>query len=211
MKDLQRTILTSGVADLQLALDTIQIEKLLTLLDLVAEWNQKFNLTGIKEPVAMVQKHLLDSLTIQPWIKGPFVTDVGTGAGFPGLPLAIVNPTLRFTLIDATAKKIRFIEHAAQALGLEQVVAVCSRAEQYLPIQRATTVVSRALSSIPDFIAAAGHLCAKNGQMLAMKGKDPIAELDGLPRGWRAKSIDRLHVPGLGDERHLVILLPPEQ
>ena len=210
MKDLQRSVLVTGAAELGVPLDAAQVEKLLTLLDLVSEWNQKFNLTGIKEPVAMVQKHLLDSLTIQRFIRGPFVTDVGTGAGFPGLPLAIVNPKLRFTLIDSTAKKIRFVEHAVTTLGLVEVTAVCVRAEQYVPPQRSTTVVSRALSSIPEFVATSGHLCAKNGQMLAMKGKDPIAELDGLPHGWRAKSIERLHVPGLVDERHVVVLLPPD-
>ncbi|MEI8296772.1 MAG: 16S rRNA (guanine(527)-N(7))-methyltransferase RsmG [Pseudomonadota bacterium] len=201
-----RSLLEAGAAELGIALDATQIERMLTLLDLVVEWNQKFNLTAITEPVAMVQKHLLDSLTVQRWIGGPFVTDIGTGAGFPGLPLAIVNPTMRFTLIDSTAKKIRFVEHAVQELGLEQVTAVCSRAEAWKPSQRSLTVVSRALGSIPDFVRNAGHLVAHSGRLLAMKGKDPIAELDDLPPGWIAKGIERLHVPGLADERHLVII-----
>ncbi len=201
-----RSLLEAGAAELGLALDATQVERLLALLDLLVEWNQKFNLTAITEPVAMVQKHLLDSLTVQPWIGGPFVTDVGTGAGFPGLPLAILNPTLRFTLIDSTAKKIRFVEHAAATLGLGQVTAVCTRAEAWKPSQRSLTVVSRALSSIPEFVKNAGHLVAHSGRLLAMKGKDPIGELDDLPPGWIAKSIERLHVPGLPDERHLVII-----
>jgi len=201
-----RSLLEAGAAELGIALDATQIERMLTLLDLVVEWNQKFNLTAITEPVAMVQKHLLDSLTVQRWIGGPFVTDIGTGAGFPGLPLAIVNPTMRFTLIDSTAKKIRFVEHAVQELGLEQVTAVCSRAEAWKPSQRSLTVVSRALGSIPDFVRNAGHLVAHSGRLLAMKGKDPIAELDDLPPGWIAKGIERLHVPGPPDERHLVII-----
>jgi 16S rRNA (guanine527-N7)-methyltransferase len=156
----------------------------------------------------MVEKHLLDSLTVQPWIKGPFVTDVGTGAGFPGLPLAIVNPELRFTLLDSTGKKIRFVEHAATTLGLVQVVAVCTRAENFKPPQRATTVVSRALGPVATFVTQAGHLCAKAGRLLAMKGRDPAAELVDLPRGWRVTAVERLAVPGLADERHLVIIEP---
>ena len=187
-------------------LDDGQLDQLLALLDLVVEWNQKFNLTAITEPTAMVRKHLLDSLTVQPWITGPFVTDVGTGAGFPGLPLAIVNPRLRFTLIDSVAKKARFVELVARTLGLKEVEVVCSRAETLKPAQRATTVVSRALSTVPEFVRQAGHLCSHAGRMLAMKGRDPAAELTDLPKGWLVKSVNRLAVPGLPDERHLVVL-----
>ncbi len=202
-----RELLLAGAGELGIALDEVQTGQLLALLELVVEWNQKFNLTAITEPVAMVQKHLLDSLTVQRWIKGPFVTDVGTGAGFPGLPLAIVNPTLRFTLVDSTAKKIRFVEHAIQALGLKNVSAVCSRAETWTPGQRAASVVSRALGSLPDFVRHAGHLCANSGRLLAMKGRGPSAELAaGLPRGWRVTQVEQLHVPGLPDERRLVII-----
>jgi 16S rRNA (guanine527-N7)-methyltransferase len=156
----------------------------------------------------MIRKHLLDSLTVQPWIQGPFVTDVGSGAGFPGLPLAIANPQLRFTLIDSTAKKVRFLEHAVQTLGLANVTAACVRAEQFKPAQRSQTVVSRALASVAEFVRVAGHLCARSGRLLAMKGKDPSTELADLPRGWRVEGIERLRVPGLDDARHLVILRP---
>ena len=131
--------------------------------------------------------------------------DVGTGAGFPGLPLAIVNPQLRFTLFDSIQKKIRFVEHAATALGLDNVRAIAVRAEAHRPEQRATTVVSRALSALPAFVEYAGHLCTKQGRLLAMKGRHPIDEIAALPRGWRHR-VERLHVPGLDDERTLVIL-----
>ena len=208
MDDSPRARLTAGAATLGLALEAAQVKKLLALLDLVAEWNQKFNLTAITEPLGMVDKHLLDSLTVQPFIKGPFITDVGTGAGFPGLPLAIVNPTLRFTLLDSTGKKVRFVEHVIETLGLGQVSAVCTRAENFRPQQRATTVIARALGPVNTFVAQAGHLCAKAGRLLAMKGKDPAAELAALPFGWRLAGVERLHVPGLPDERHLVILEP---
>jgi 16S rRNA (guanine527-N7)-methyltransferase len=203
-----RDVLAAGLAELGLDIDPVQLDQLLALLDLVREWNGKFNLTAITEPVAMVRKHLLDSLTVQPWIEGPFVTDVGSGAGFPGLPLAIANPGLRFTLLDSTAKKVRFLEHATRALGLDHVTAICSRAENFRPAQRAQTVVSRALASVAEFVRVAGHLCARSGRLLAMKGKDPAAELIGLPSGWHVAGVERLKVPGLDDARHLVILRP---
>jgi 16S rRNA (guanine527-N7)-methyltransferase len=203
-----RDVLVAGLGELGLHLDATQLDQLLALLDLVREWNEKFNLTAITEPIAMVRKHLLDSLTVQPWIEGPYVSDVGTGAGFPGLPLAIVNPGMRFTLLDSTAKKVRFLEHATGTLGLENVNAACSRAENYQPAQRAQTVVSRALASVAEFIRVAGHLCARSGRLLAMKGKDPAAELTDLPRGWTVAGVERLQVPGLDDARHLVILRP---
>ncbi|HXQ63703.1 MAG TPA: 16S rRNA (guanine(527)-N(7))-methyltransferase RsmG [Steroidobacteraceae bacterium] len=206
MKATPRATLVAGAAELGLALDEVQLDQLLGLLDLLAHWNQQFNLTAIREPIAMVEKHLLDSLTVQPWVIGPFVTDVGTGAGFPGLPLAIVNPELRFTLLDSTGKKVRFVEHAARALGLDHVTAICTRAENFRPQQRSATVVSRALGPVALFVAQAGHLCAKTGRLLAMKGRDPAAELLELPRGWRVASVERLKVPGLADARHLVIL-----
>jgi 16S rRNA (guanine527-N7)-methyltransferase len=208
MKRTPRATLTAGAAELGLPLDEVQLDQLLGLLDLLAEWNQRFNLTAIREPIAMVEKHLLDSLTVQPWIRGPLVTDVGTGAGFPGLPLAIVNPGLRFTLLDSTAKKVRFVEHAARALGLDHVTAICSRAENFRPRQRAATVVSRALAPVATFIAHSGHLCAPAGRLLAMKGRYPAAELVNLPAGWRVAAVERLRVPGLPDARHLVILEP---
>lgn len=184
----------------------MQLDQLLGLLDLVAEWNERFNLTAIREPLDMVRKHLLDSLTVHPWVRGPFVVDVGTGAGFPGLPLAIVNPAHRFTLLDSTGKKIRFVEHAARALGLDHVTAVTTRAEHFRPEQRSQTVVARALAAVPTFVEQAGHLCAREGRLLAMKGRNPAEELAQLPRGWRVAAVERLHVPGLDDERHLAIL-----
>lgn len=200
-----RDALVAGAHALGLSLDDAQHARLLRLLDLVAEWNARFNLTAIRDPLEMVRKHLLDSLTVQPWLAGPFVTDVGTGAGFPGLPLAIANPRLRFTLIDSTQKKIRFVAHAAAELGLDHVTAVAERAEKYRPPQRAATVVSRALAALPVFVAQAGHLCARQGRLLAMKGRLPAGEIAALPGGWR-HAVERLHVPGLDDERTLVIL-----
>ena len=201
-----RAVLSAGLLELGLSLTDHQVGQLLALAELVREWNEKFNLTAIKEPVAMVQKHLLDSLTVARFVAGPTLIDVGSGAGFPGLPLAIADPGLTVTLLDSTAKKVRFLEHAIGALGLPRVSAVHARAEAYRPAQRATTVVSRALGSLAEFVRVAGHLCAPGGRLLAMKGKDPKDEARALPAGWRVVGTERLRVPGLEDERHLVIL-----
>lgn len=206
MTEEPRDVLAAGLGELGLELDPAQREQLLALCALVREWNDKVNLTAITEPVAMVRKHLLDSLTVQRWVRGPFVIDVGSGAGFPGLPLAIANPALRFTLLDSTAKKVRFLEHAVQTLGLANATAVCSRAESFQPAQRAQSVVCRAIASVGEFVRVAGHLCARSGRLLAMKGKDPVAELAALPGGWQVAAVERLKVPGLNDARHLVIL-----
>lgn len=179
--------------------------KLLALLDLLLAWNRRLNLTAIAEPLAVVRKHFLDSLTVQPWIKGPRVLDLGTGAGFPGLPLAIVNPTLEFVLIDGTAKKLEFVREAARALGLDNVAAVHARAENYSGA-RATTVVARAVAELAELCRWAAKLLAPGGRLLAMKGRYPERELQALPHGWRAAEVRPVAVPGLSDARHVVVL-----
>lgn len=206
MSDTPREVLTAGLRELGLELAPGQVGQLLALTELVREWNEKFNLTAIKEPVAMVHKHLLDSLTVAPFVAGATLIDVGSGAGFPGLPLAIANPSLTVTLVDSTAKKVRFLQHAIAALALARVAAVHARAEAFRPAVPAATVVSRALGSLSEFVRVAGHLCARGGRLLAMKGKDPKDEVAALPKAWRVERIERLKVPGLDDERHLVIL-----
>jgi 16S rRNA (guanine527-N7)-methyltransferase len=158
----------------------------------------------------MLTKHVLDSLSIQPYLRGERLADVGTGAGFPGLALAIVNPQRRFTLIEATGKKARFVEQTAQRLGLANVLIVNSRAETYRPFELFDTVFARALSSLADFVAYAGHLCAPDGRLLAMKGKRPDEEISGLPRSFRVLAVHRLSVPGL-TERHLVEMVRSSQ
>jgi 16S rRNA (guanine527-N7)-methyltransferase len=204
-----RTVLIDGLAELQVDASESIVDRLGTLADLVVEWNERFNLTAITAPEAMVRKHLLDSLTVQPYLRGPRVVDVGTGAGFPGLPLAIVNPTVHFQLVDSIRKKIGFVTHAAGVLGLTNVEPICSRAEAFQPDARAQTVVARAVSSVAELVRYAGHLVAHDGRLLAMKGRDPTAECADLPRPWRATAVQRLQVPGLADERHLVILERP--
>jgi 16S rRNA (guanine527-N7)-methyltransferase len=200
-------ILVSGARDLGIGLDPIRAETLLNLVDELERCNAQFNLTAIRDRPGMLRKHVLDSLTLQPYLRGERLADVGTGAGFPGLVLSIVNPQRRFTLIEATAKKARFVEQTAQRIGCRNVLVVNSRAETYRPFELFDTVVARALSSLADFVAYAGHLCAPDGRMLAMKGKRPDEEISALPRAFRVLAVHRLSVPGLPDERHLVELI----
>ena len=196
--------LIAGAAQLGIELSERQAAQLIRLLDELDDWNQRMNLTAIRERGAQITKHLLDSLSIQPFLQGERILDVGTGAGFPGLPLAIVNPQRRFTLLDSTAKKLKFIEHAAALLELPNVQTVHTRAENFRPPERFDIVVSRAVGPIEQFVKWAGHLCVGGGRLLAMKGRDPAAELSQLPSGWKVAAIHRLNVPALDEERHLV-------
>ena len=189
-----------------MVLDPVSGEQLLRLVDELELGNAQFNLTAIRDRPGMLQKHVLDSLSLQPYLRGNRVADIGTGAGFPGLPLAIVNPERRFTLVEATGKKARFVEQTAQALGCGNVQVVHSRAESYRPFELFDTVVARALSSLADFAAYAGHLCAPDGRLLAMKGKRPDEEISALPKSFRVLAVHRLKLPGMDDERHLVEL-----
>jgi 16S rRNA (guanine527-N7)-methyltransferase len=196
--------LIAGAAQLGIELSERQATQLIRLLDELDDWNQRMNLTAIRERGAQITKHLLDSLSVQPFLHGERVLDVGTGAGFPGLPLAIVNPQRRFTLLDSTAKKLKFIEHSAALLELPNVQTVHTRAENFRPPERFDIVVSRAVGPIEQFVKWAGHLCVGGGRLLAMKGRDPAAELAKLPSGWKVAVIHRLNVPALDEERHLV-------
>lgn len=199
--------LISGAQELGVELDPPRAETLLSLVDELEQGNAQFNLTAIRDRPGMLRKHVLDSLTVQPYLRGQRLADVGTGAGFPGLVLGVVNPERRFTLIEATAKKARFVEQTARRIGCGNVLVVNSRAETYRPFELFDTVLARALSSLADFVAYAGHLCAPDGRLLAMKGKRPDDEISALPRTFRVLAVHRLRVPGLPDERHLVELL----
>jgi 16S rRNA (guanine527-N7)-methyltransferase len=208
MRAAEREMLVSGARELGIELDPIRAETLLKLVDELEQGNAQFNLTAIRDRPGMLRKHVLDSMSLQPYLRGERLADVGTGAGFPGLVLAVVDPKRRFTLIEATGKKARFVEQTAQRIGSSNVLVVNSRSESYRPFELFDTVVARALSSLADFVAYAGHLCAPDGRLLAMKGKRPDDEISALPRAFRVLAVHRLSVPGLPDERHLVELIP---
>ena len=201
-------LLATGARDIGIALDSSGAEALLKLVDELELGNAQFNLTAIRDRLGMLRKHVLDSLTLQPYLRGSRIADIGTGAGFPGLPLAIVNPQRRFTLVEATGKKARFVEQTVLRLAVDNVQVEHARAENYRPFELFDTVVARALSSLADFAAYAGHLCAPGGRLLAMKGKRPDEEISALPKSFRVLAVHRLKVPGLDDERHLVELSP---
>lgn len=173
-------------------------------LELLAKWNETYNLTAVRVPEEMVTRHLLDSLAVLPFIGESRVLDVGTGAGLPGLVLAMARPGQRFVLLDSAGKKTRFVEHAVGRLGLENVRVVRARAEEYEDPEGFEVVLSRAFSSVADFIRLAGHLVREDGRLLAMKGALPEVELRDLPEAWQLQAAHRLSVPGLARERHLL-------
>jgi 16S rRNA (guanine527-N7)-methyltransferase len=207
-RDVERELLTDGSAQLDLKIDRARADALLNLVDELEIANAQFNLTAIRDRLGMLRKHVLDSLSLHPFLKGARIADVGTGAGFPGLPLAVVNPRRRFSLIEATAKKARFVERTALKLALANVEVVNERAERFRPLELFDTILARALSSLSDFVAYAGHLCAPDGRLLAMKGKRPDEEIWALPKSFRVVAVHRIKLPGLDDQRHIVELSP---
>jgi 16S rRNA (guanine527-N7)-methyltransferase len=176
------------------------------LLDELERWNRKVNLTAIREREQMQVLHIADRLAARPLLEGHRILDVGTGPGFPGLPLAIVEPEREFTLLDTNNKKIRFVEHAVALLGLDNVIAVKARAEDYAPGQRFDTVIARALASLPKLVDIAGHHVREGGVFVALKGRYPAEELEEIPAPWSHEVIE-LDVPGLEKgSRHAVLL-----
>ena len=181
-------------------------QRLLAFVRLLAKWNAAYNLTAVRDPEAMIARHLLDSLVLLPYLQGPRVLDIGTGPGLPGIPLAVARPDFSFTLLDANAKKTRFVTQAVGELGLKNVEVVQSRVENYRPEQKFDTLVARAFSSIADMLKNTRHLCAPDGRFLAMKGVYPDEELAALPADFAVHEVLALKVPGLDAARHLAII-----
>ena len=198
--------LTDGARALGIELTTEQVSRLVRHLDLMDEWGARMNLTAIRDREQQLTKHVLDSLSVRPWLRGERVADLGSGAGFPGIPLAIVEPARHFALIESTGKKCAFLRHVAGELGLANVEIVQSRAETYRPPLRFGTVVARAIGPIADLVRRGAHLVTGGGRLLAMKGRLPEAELTARLNGWKLAGVHRLAVPGLAEERHLVEL-----
>jgi 16S rRNA (guanine527-N7)-methyltransferase len=182
--------------------------RLCALLDELTRWNKTYNLTAITNPEKMLTHHLLDSLAIHADLVGERIADVGTGAGFPGLPLALTQPARRFTLIDSNGKKIRFVTHAARLLGLANVEALQARVEELAPAQAFDTVVARAFAPLPQLLQQVAPLAGPATRVLAMKGKRPDEEIACLPRNWRLMAERSLLIPGLRESRCLITLAP---
>jgi 16S rRNA (guanine527-N7)-methyltransferase len=203
----ERVQLIDGARAFGVTLSDRDALRLLRLLDELTYWNRRYNLTAISDRAQMVTHHLLDSLSIQGDLRGASIADVGTGAGFPGLPLAVVNPERHFTLIDSNHKKVRFIEHAARALELSNVTAVHARAEMLRAERPFATVTARAVAALPELLERVAPLCGAETRVLAMKGKQPADEIAALAGGWHVIETRPLVVPGLAEARCVVILI----
>ena len=183
-----------------------QKDQLIQLVQLLNKWNKAYNLTSVRDPQEMLVKHILDSIVVSPYLQGDRFIDVGTGPGLPGLPLAIINPTKQFVLLDSLGKRISFIRNAVRELGLTNVEPVLSRVEEYQPEQKFDGVLSRAFASLKDMTDWCHHLPKKDGYFYALKGiyhEDEVQELD---KKFEVKDVITLNVPELVGERHLIVL-----
>lgn len=179
---------------------------MLAYLDLLSRWNQTYNLTAVRDLLEMVPRHLLDSLSVLPWVGEGRLLDVGAGAGLPGIPLAIARPALEVTLVDSAGKKVRFMRHVQRALGLENIEPLHVRVESLQPAVAFDSVISRAFTSLAEFAASVRHLAGPGTRLLAMKGLRPDAEIGELPAWLSLDAVQELRVPGLHEQRHLVIM-----
>ena len=196
--------LQRGIADLRVALPEGAVERLLDYRELLERWNSAYNLTAIRDAREMIARHLLDSLTILPYVHGRTLADLGTGPGLPGIPLAIAEPAREVLMVDSNGKKVRFLREAIRSLKLGNARALQSRVEEVEGTFECIT--ARAFASLADMLGWGGHLLAPGGTWLAMKGKHPAEELDGVPDGFRVEAIHALSVPGVEGERHLVVI-----
>lgn len=201
----KRQLLEEGIAALAIPCSDDQVDSLLGYLDMLERWNKSFNLTAVRDPLQMIGLHLLDSLAVHSHIQdASSIIDVGTGAGLPGIPLSILNPQKKFTLLDSNGKKTRFLFQVISQLGLTNAQQVHWRVETYTPQANFDTVISRAFSSIPDMLQQCQHLMADDGTILAMKGKNPKTELSKIAKAYNVVGLIELKVPQIVGERHLV-------
>lgn len=191
---------------LSVAVSDVQRRQLLEFLSLIDKWNRHYNLTAIDSPQDRVTLHLLDSLSVQAYLRGQRFIDVGTGAGLPGIPLAIVMPEAHFTLLDASAKRTRFLLQVKASLGLDNVAVVHARVEDYRPETAFDGVISRAFSALPVMLESCQHLLTDTGRFYAMKGQYPEKELRQMAKGFMVEACQPLRIPGTDVERHLLII-----
>lgn len=206
MTDAESQRLIEGARTLGVTLSPDDAAKLLRLLDDLARWNRTHNLTAITKRDDMITRHLLDSLSVHAELAGQTVADVGTGAGFPGLPLAVVNPQRQFTLIDSNNKKVRFVAHAVRELGLANVATVHARVEAMEPTAPFDTIIARAFAPLPEMLEKIAPLAGSRTRVLAMKGRPSEEEIAEIPTNWRLARTQSLQVPGLAEARCLLVL-----
>ncbi|WP_043696922.1 16S rRNA (guanine(527)-N(7))-methyltransferase RsmG [Luteibacter sp. 9133] len=199
-----QTQLERGIAVLRVTLPEDAVSRLLDYRELLERWNSAYNLTAVRNADEMVTRHLLDSLAIIPFVEGRTLADLGTGPGLPGIPLAIAEPAREVLMVDSNGKKVRFLREAIRSLKLTNGRALQSRVEEVEGTFECIT--ARAFASLADMLGWGGHLLAPGGVWLAMKGKHPAEELDGVPDGFKVEAIHALTVPGVEGERHLVVI-----
>jgi 16S rRNA (guanine527-N7)-methyltransferase len=204
-----RGALASGIAELGLDIDYATQTKLLAFVALLEKWNRTHNLTAIREPLRVVTHHLLDALAALPHLpqgRALRLIDVGSGGGLPGIPLAVARPDWSVTLLDGNRKKAAFLRQAAAELGLPNVEVAPTRVESYAPEMPFDVAISRAFAALPHFVLAAHHLVGEGGRLVALKGTYPQEELAALAPAFRVAAVHELHVPGLDEKRHLVVI-----
>jgi 16S rRNA (guanine527-N7)-methyltransferase len=200
--------LAQGVKELGIALPTGAQERMLRYLALLQKWNRVYNLTAVRESHRMVSEHLLDCLAVTQYIGENRILDVGSGAGLPGIPLALALAKARVTVLDSNHKKAAFLQQVVTELKLANVAVACERVESWRPAAAFEVVISRAFSDLGEFVALAGRHVAAGGYLAAMKGVHPYDEIAQLPQGWRVHEVLPLAVPGLRVQRHLVRMQP---
>ena len=203
-----RAALDRGLGELTLALPEAARQKLIAYVELLAKWNKTFNLTAIRDPLQMVSLHLLDSLSVLRELPPGRLADIGSGAGLPGIPIAIAEPDRPIVLLEANQKKGSFLRQAVIELGLANSTVQVERAETWRPIERFAVVISRAFADLVDFIASCRHLVADGGVLAAMKGAYPEDELARASSDCDCSDVRRVVVPLLNAERHLVLCRP---
>ncbi|HMK14505.1 MAG TPA: 16S rRNA (guanine(527)-N(7))-methyltransferase RsmG [Burkholderiales bacterium] len=198
--------LQQGITALKLKISPRDRQRLLDYLALLQKWNKVYNLTAMREPEKMVSHHLLDSLAVVPHITAHHILDVGSGAGLPGIPMAIARGEWRVTLLDSNHKKAAFLKQAAIELKLSNVNVCCERVEVWQPEQKFDLIISRAFSDLPEFVALSKHLLTESGRFAAMKGIYPHEEIAQLPDGYHLERVIPLKIPGHKVQRHLVMV-----
>ncbi|HAE8481901.1 16S rRNA (guanine(527)-N(7))-methyltransferase RsmG [Salmonella enterica subsp. enterica serovar Heidelberg] len=194
------------LADAGISLTDHQKTLLVAYVDMLHKWNKAYNLTSVRDPNEMLVRHILDSIVVAPYLQGQRFIDVGTGPGLPGIPLAIVLPDAHFTLLDSLGKRVRFLRQVQHELELENITPVQSRVEAYPSEPPFDGVISRAFASLNDMVSWCHHLPGEKGRFYALKGQLPGDEIASLPDNFSVESVEKLRVPQLEGERHLVII-----